>query len=129
MVKETLRIRPVITDVIRKLKEPMQLGEWEIPVDRHPTPAIVLVQRSGQIHDDRLEFKPERFIGNSEHLCRVDPVRRRAPPVRRLAHGPARDEGGDQGRARPRRPGEEARERDARARLHHVTLVPPAAPD
>ena len=65
VVKETLRIRPVITDVIRKLKEPMQLGPWTIPVDRHPTPAIVLVQRSGQIHDDRLEFKPERFIGNS----------------------------------------------------------------
>jgi cytochrome P450 family 135 len=65
VVKETLRIRPVITDVIRKLKEPMQLGPWEIPVDRHPTPAIVLIQRSGRIHDDRLAFKPERFIGNS----------------------------------------------------------------
>jgi cytochrome P450 len=61
-VKETLRIRPVITDVIRKLKEPMQLGEWEIPVDRHPTPAIVLVHRDGRIHDDRLAFKPERFM-------------------------------------------------------------------
>jgi len=63
-VKETLRIRPVITDVIRVLKEPMQLGEWEIPVDRHPTPAIALVHRDGDIHDDRLAFKPERFIGN-----------------------------------------------------------------
>ena len=42
----------------------MQLGEWEIPVDRHPTPAIALVQRDGAIYDDRLEFKPERFIGN-----------------------------------------------------------------
>ena len=64
VVKETLRIRPVVTDVIRKLKEPMQLGEWEIPVDRHPTPAIVLVHRDRRIHDDPLAFKPERFIGN-----------------------------------------------------------------
>ena len=64
VVKETLRIRPVVTDVIRKLKEPMQLGEWEIPVDRHPTPGIALVQRDGDIHEDRLAFKPERFIGN-----------------------------------------------------------------
>jgi cytochrome P450 len=62
VVKETLRIRPVITDVIRKLKEPMQLGPWEIPVDRHPTPAIALVQRDGEIYDDRLEFRPERFL-------------------------------------------------------------------
>ena len=64
VVKETLRIRPVISDVIRKLKEPMQLGDWEIPVDRHPTPAIALVQRDEAIYDDRIEFKPERFIGN-----------------------------------------------------------------
>ena len=62
VVKETLRIRPVITDVIRKLKEPMRLGEWEIPVDRHPTPAIALVHRDGRIHADRREFKPERFL-------------------------------------------------------------------
>lgn len=64
VVKETLRVRPVITDVIRKLKEPMQLGPWEIPVDRHPTPAIVLVHRDPRIHDEPLAFKPERFIGN-----------------------------------------------------------------
>lgn len=62
-VKETLRIRPVIMDVVRRLKEPMRLGEWLIPVDRHPTPAIALVQRDGAIHDDRLEFEPERFLG------------------------------------------------------------------
>lgn len=62
VVKETLRIRPVIMDVIRKLKEPMQLGQWEIPVDRHPTPGIALVQRDGAIHDDRLAFRPERFL-------------------------------------------------------------------
>ncbi len=63
-VKETLRIRPVVMDVIRKLREPMQLGQWEIPADRYVTPGIVLVQRDGAIHDDRLAFDPERFIGN-----------------------------------------------------------------
>jgi cytochrome P450 len=63
VAKETLRIRPVIIDVIRRLKEPMKLGPWEIPVDRYVTPAIALVQRRGDIHDDRLEFKPERFLG------------------------------------------------------------------
>ncbi|MDQ3992244.1 MAG: cytochrome P450, partial [Actinomycetota bacterium] len=51
-VKETLRIRPVVMDVIRKLREPMQLGQWEIPADRYVTPGIVLVQRDGAIHDD-----------------------------------------------------------------------------
>jgi cytochrome P450 len=64
VVKETLRVRPVIMDVIRKLRQPMRLGQWEIPVDRYVTPAIALVQRDGEIHDDRLAFRPERFIGN-----------------------------------------------------------------
>ena len=64
VAKETLRIRPVISDVIRMLREPMHLGEWEIPTDRYVAPAIVTVQRRGDIHDDRLAFKPERFIGN-----------------------------------------------------------------
>ena len=123
VVKETLRIRPVITDVIRKLKEPMQLGQWEIPVDRHPTPAIVLVQRSGQIHDDRLEFKPERFIGNSGTFAGWIPFgggRRRCvgshmallemKVVIRVVLDRVELEAPDA--------------RDERARAHHVTLVP-----
>ena len=64
VAKETLRIRPVITDVIRMLSEPMQLDGWEIPTDRYVAPAIVIVHRRGDIHDDRLAFRPERFIGN-----------------------------------------------------------------
>ena len=64
VAKETLRIRPVISDVIRMLREPMQLNGWEIPTDRYVAPAIVAVHRRGDIHDDRLAFRPERFIGN-----------------------------------------------------------------
>jgi cytochrome P450 len=69
VAKETLRIRPVIMDVIRRLNEPMRLGEWDIPVDRYVTPAIVLVQRRGDLHDDRLAFRPERFLGEERQAA------------------------------------------------------------
>jgi cytochrome P450 family 135 len=142
VVKETLRIRPVVTDVIRKLKEPMQLGEWEIPVDRHPTPGIALVHRDGDIHDDRLAFKPERFL-NPPPDAEVSNEARGGTP-----------RGGRQktfsgwipfGGGRRRCVGshmallemkvvinavlervdlEAGSPRDERARLHHITLVP-----
>ena len=123
VVKETLRIRPVITDVIRKLKEPMQLGEWEIPVDRHPTPAIVLVQRSGRIHDDPLAFKPERFIGNSGTFAGWIPFgggRRRCVG----SHMALLEMKVVIAAVLDRIDIEAPDGRDERARMHHVTLVP-----
>jgi cytochrome P450 family 135 len=123
VVKETLRVRPVITDVIRLLKEPMQLGEWEIPVDRHPTPAIVLVQRDRRIHDAALEFRPERFIGNPGTFAGWIPFgggRRRcvgshmALLEMKVVIKAVLD------RVELEPPDAE----DERARLHHITLVP-----
>jgi cytochrome P450 len=123
VVKETLRIRPVITDVIRTLKEPMQLGQWEIPVDRHVTPAIVLVQRDGDIHDDRLEFKPERFIGNPSTFAGWIPFgggRRRCVG----SHMALLEMKVVIRAVLDRVDLEPANPRPERARLHHITLVP-----
>jgi cytochrome P450 len=123
VVKETLRIRPVITDVIRKLKEPMQLGPWEIPVDRYVTPAIVLVQRRGDIHDDRKAFRPERFIGNPKTFSGWIPFgggRRRC-----VGSHMAMLEMKVVIRAVLERVDLEAADpASERARLHHITLVP-----
>jgi len=123
VVKETLRIRPVIMDVIRKLKEPMQLGQWEIPVDRHPTPGIAVVHRDGAIHDDRLAFKPERFIGNPGTFAGWIPFgggRRRC-----VGSHMALLEMKVVIKAVLERVDLEAPDaRDERARLHHITLVP-----
>ena len=123
VVKETLRIRPVVTDVIRKLKEPMQLGEWEIPVDRHPTPAIALVQRDGALYDDRLAFDPDRFIGNPKAFSGWIPFgggRRRCvgSHMALLEMKVVIKAVLDQVDLEPRD------RRDERARLHHITLVP-----
>jgi cytochrome P450 family 135 len=123
VVKETLRIRPVVTDVIRKLKEPMRLGEWEIPVDRHPTPGIALVQRDADIHDDRLAFRPERFIGNPGTFAGWIPFgggRRRCVG----SHMALLEMKVVIKAVLDRVELEPPTLRDERARLHHITLVP-----
>jgi cytochrome P450 len=123
VVKETLRIRPVITDVIRKLKEPMTLGKWVIPVDRHPTPAIAVVQRDGDIHDDRLAFRPERFIGNPGTFAGWIPFgggRRRCVG----SHMALLEMKVVIKAVLDRVELEPSSARDERARLHHITLVP-----
>jgi cytochrome P450 len=123
VAKETLRIRPVITDVIRMLREPMRLGTWEIPTDRYVAPAIVAIHRRGDIHDDRLEFRPERFIGTPTTFSGWIPFgggRRRC-----VGSHMALLEMKVVIRTVVERVELEAPDpRDERARLHHVTLIP-----
>lgn len=64
VVKETLRLRPVIPAVVRKLREPMEFGGWELPAGVHIAPSIYLLHRRGDIYPDPLEFRPERFLGD-----------------------------------------------------------------
>ena len=44
-IQETLRLRPVIVIVIRKLTEPVEIGGYEIPAGASLTPCIHLVHR------------------------------------------------------------------------------------
>jgi cytochrome P450 family 135 len=62
VVKETLRVRPVLFDVARKLKQPVEVAGYEIPADVTLMPAIGLVQRSGVSWTGPREFRPERFV-------------------------------------------------------------------
>jgi cytochrome P450 len=62
VVKETLRLRPVITDVARLAKADVQLGEWTVPAGAIVVPAIALVQLMSDVYEDPYEFRPERFL-------------------------------------------------------------------
>jgi hypothetical protein len=61
VVQETLRVRPVIFDVIRKLTRPARLAGVDLPAGVLAAPAIGLVHRSPQLYDAPREFRPERF--------------------------------------------------------------------
>ncbi len=62
VIKETLRLRPVVPAVIRRLQAPMELGGWELPAGVHIAPSIYLMHRRADIYPDPLEFRPERFL-------------------------------------------------------------------
>jgi cytochrome P450 len=61
-VRETLRVRPVVMDVIRRLKRPMEIGGFDLPAETHVVPAIALVQRREDVYPEPLAFRPERWL-------------------------------------------------------------------
>ncbi|HEY3019453.1 MAG TPA: cytochrome P450 [Solirubrobacteraceae bacterium] len=62
IVKETLRLRPVIPLVARKLKEPMEIGGWNLPAGATAAPCIHLIHRREDIYPEPRAFRPERFL-------------------------------------------------------------------
>jgi cytochrome P450 len=63
-IQETLRLRPVIVIVIRKLTEPVEIGGYELPAGARVTPCIHLVHRDPRIYPEPDRFLPERFLDN-----------------------------------------------------------------
>jgi cytochrome P450 len=63
-VQETLRLRPVIVVVVRKLTEPVELGGYELPAGARVVPSIHLIHRDPEIYPEPGRFLPERFLGN-----------------------------------------------------------------
>jgi cytochrome P450 len=62
VVKETLRLRSPIAIVLRKLREPMEIGGRVLPAGVNLVPCIYLMHRRPEIYPDPLAFRPERFL-------------------------------------------------------------------
>jgi cytochrome P450 len=61
-IKETLRARPVIVDVARKLTAPASIGGYELPAGSFVLPAIAALHYREDLFPDPDEFRPERFL-------------------------------------------------------------------
>ena len=62
VAKETLRLRPVLPIVLRKLQAPMEIGGWALPAGVSVAPCIHLVHRRPDVYPDPHAFRPERFL-------------------------------------------------------------------
>jgi cytochrome P450 family 135 len=62
VTKETLRLRPVIALVLRKLVEPTEIGGRVLPAGVSVAPSIYLVHRRPEIYPEPERFRPERFL-------------------------------------------------------------------
>jgi cytochrome P450 len=63
VVKETLRLRPIVPDVVRETRAPYRLGDFELPVGVYVTPFIFGVHRRPELYPEPERFRPERFLG------------------------------------------------------------------
>ena len=61
-IKETLRARPVILDVVRKLTAPARIGGYELPAGTFVLPAIAALHYREDLFPEPHEFRPERFL-------------------------------------------------------------------
>jgi cytochrome P450 len=63
VVKETLRIRPVLTVAPRKLAAPLRVDGLTLPSGVHVAPCIYLVHRREDLYPDAAAWRPERWLG------------------------------------------------------------------
>jgi cytochrome P450 len=65
VIKEVLRVRPVLSIVARKTLAPFEVGAWTLPPGVHVTPCIYLTHRRPDLWEDPAAFRPERFLNGA----------------------------------------------------------------
>jgi cytochrome P450 len=60
--RESLRVRPIIQDVMRRVKEPVEVASGRIAEGSMAMPAIQLAHVDPATYDNPDEFQPERFL-------------------------------------------------------------------
>ena len=62
VVKESLRLRPVIDGAERTLTKPRTLGGWALPPGVKVYPGILLTHMRADLYPEPERFRPERFL-------------------------------------------------------------------
>jgi cytochrome P450 len=62
VVKETLRVRPVVVDVARRLTCETEIAGYRLPKDTIVLPAIAVMHARPDLYPSPREFRPERFL-------------------------------------------------------------------
>ncbi len=65
VLKEAMRLHPVIPMVVRTLMGPATIGGREYPAGTTVAPSILLAHARGENHADPEAFRPDRFLGQN----------------------------------------------------------------
>ena len=65
VVQETLRMNPIVTEVIRVLKQPLTLGSYQIPSGYGVALAAAIAHYNAETYPEPDRFRPERFLERS----------------------------------------------------------------
>src|SRR3954470_2812644 len=63
VIHETMRSRPVIPIIGRRVKVPWRLGEYRVPAETPVLMSILLLHHREDVYPDPFAFRPERFVG------------------------------------------------------------------
>lgn len=62
-IHETMRSRPVIPTIGRRVMKPWELGEFRVPAGTSVLMSILLLHHREDVYPDPYGFRPERFVG------------------------------------------------------------------
>jgi cytochrome P450 len=62
VIKETLRLRPPVSVVVRRLLKPATLGGYDLPANTLIAPCVYLIHHREDVYEKPGEFIPERFL-------------------------------------------------------------------
>jgi cytochrome P450 len=62
-INETMRNRPVVPIIGRRVQVPWQLGEFRLPADAHVLMSIALLHHREDLYPEPFAYRPERFVG------------------------------------------------------------------
>jgi cytochrome P450 len=65
VLKESMRLHPVIPMVVRTLMRPATVGGWDLPAGATVGPSILVAHSRSDNHPDPERFDPERFTGKN----------------------------------------------------------------
>ena len=65
VVDESLRVRPIVPEVGRRLGTPLQMNGYSLPAGMDVFASVQLAHRRADLFPDPLAFRPERFLEDS----------------------------------------------------------------
>lgn len=67
VVSESLRIEPIVTDVVRRCRVPFKVGKWTVPAGDHVGVMASSILADERVYPEPDRFRPERFLERTYH--------------------------------------------------------------
>jgi cytochrome P450 len=67
VVSESLRIEPIVTDIVRRCRVPFKVREWTVPAGQNIAVIVGAILRDERVFPEPERFRPERFLERNFH--------------------------------------------------------------